>query len=116
MLKIYDYLDEMLAMQQIKQHRRHQKLEYYASDLMLRLGSDIAAADFEETLLRTFKACSALGISIDENFKKTFQFDGENMVADWQLSPLACYLLVINGNPMNPSVAKIQLFAAFHQK
>jgi hypothetical protein len=100
MLKMYDYLDEVLSTQQIKQTRRHQRLAYYASD----------------TLFRTFKICSTLDISIDDNFKKIYRYDGQKLVTDWQMSPLACYLLMLNGNPMNPSVAKVQLFAAFHSK
>ena len=115
MLKIYDYLDEVLATQQIRQTRHHQKLEYYASDILERMG-DISAEHFADTLFRTFKICSALEISINDNFKKIYRYDGEKMITDWQLSPLACYLLMLNGNPMNPSVAKVQLYAAFHSK
>ena len=113
MLKIYDYLDEVLSAQQIRQVRHHQRLLYYASEVMERLG-DISANDFAETLLRTMKICSALDIPINDNFKKIYRYDGEKMITDWQLSPLACYLLLLNGNPMNPAVAKIQLYAAFH--
>lgn len=116
MLKIYDYLDEVLATQQIRQTRHRQKLDYYASDIVERMGGQITAEDFAETLFRTFKICSALDIPINDNFKKIYRFDGESMVTDWQLSSLACYLLMLNGNPMNPSVAKVQLYAAFHSK
>ena len=116
MLKIYDYLDEVLATQQIRQTHHRQKLIYYASDIMERMGADISASDFADTLFRTFKVCSALDIPINDNFKKIYRYDGEKMITDWQLSPLACYLLMLNGNPMNPSVAKVQLYAAFHSK
>jgi hypothetical protein len=115
MLKIYDYLDEVLATQKIKQVRHRQKLAYYASDIMERMG-DISAEDFADTLFRTFKICSALDIPINDNFKKTYRYDGEKLITDWQISSLACYLLMLNGNPMNPSVAKVQLYAAFHPK
>lgn len=115
MLKIYDYLDEVLATEKIKQTRRHQKLAYYASEIAERMG-EASTNDFSDTLFRTFKICSALDIPIDENFKKIYRYDGQQMVMDWQLSSLACYLLMLNGNPTNPSVAKVQLFAAFHSK
>lgn len=115
MLKIYDYLDEVLATQRIKQVRHRQQMLYYASDIMERMG-DVSADDFAETLLRTMKICSALEIPIPDNFKKVYRFDGENLITDWQLSSLACYLLLLNGNPSNPSVAKVQLYAAFHKK
>jgi hypothetical protein len=115
MVKIYDYLDEVLATQQIRQTRHRKKLEYYASEILVRMG-ETTNEDYENTLFRTFKICSALDISINENFKKVYRYDGEKMITDWQLSPLACYLLMLNGNPMNPSVAKIQLYAAIHFK
>jgi hypothetical protein len=113
MLKMYDYLDEILATQRIRQTRRHQKLAYYASEIAERMG-ELSNEDFSNTLFRTFKICAALDIPIDDNFKKIYRYDGQKMVMDWQLSPLACYLLMVNGNPMNPSVAKVQLYAAFH--
>ena len=115
MLKIYDYLDEVLLMQEIHQKRHHQRLTYYASEIMEGMGNT-SVADFSETILRTMHICSALDISIDDNFKKIYRYDNGQMVTDWQLSPLACYLLLLNGNPMNPSVAKVQLYAAFQSK
>ena len=115
MLKMYDYLDEVLATQRIQQTRRHQKLVYYASEVIERMGEP-ATTDFSETLFRTFKICAALDVPIDENFKKIYRFDGEKMIKDWLMSPLACYLLMVNGNPMNPAVAKVQLFAAFNSQ
>jgi hypothetical protein len=113
MLKMYDYLDEVLATQRIRQTRQHQKLAYYASEIAERMG-ELSNEDFSNTLFRTFKVCAALDIPIDDNFKKIYRYDGQKMITDWQLSPLACYLLMVNGNPMNPSVAKVQLYAAFH--
>ncbi len=115
MLKLYDYLDEVLAIEKVAQMRRHQKLDYYASELMVRM-SDTSEEDFKETLLRTFKICGALEISIGENFKKVYRYDGQKLITDWQLSPLGCYLFLLNGNPTNPSVAKMQLFAALKSK
>jgi hypothetical protein len=116
MLKIYDYLDEVLATQKISQTKHRQKLAYYASDIMERMGEDLTSNDFTDTLFRTFKVCSALDISINDNFKKIYRYNGEYLVTDWQISALACYLLMLNGNPQNPSVAKVQLYAAIHTK
>ena len=113
MLKIYDYLDEVLSTQQIRQTQHRQRLMYYASEIMERMG-ETSATDFSETLFRTMKICSALDIPINDNFKKIYRYDGEKMITDWRLSSLASYLLLLNGNPMNPSVAKAQMFAALH--
>jgi DNA-damage-inducible protein D len=115
MLKIYDYLDEVLTTQRIQQVKHHQRLLYYASEIMERMG-ETSATDFDETLFRTMKVCTSLEISIADNFKKIYRYDGEKMVKDWRLSPLASYLLLLNGNPMNPSVAKAQMYAVFYGK
>ena len=115
MLKIYDYLDEVLATQQIRQTQHRQTLKYYASEIMERMG-DTADTDFDEAIFRTMKICTALDIAIADNFKKIYRYNGERMVRDWRLSSLASYLLLLNGNPMNPSVAKAQMFAALNAK
>ena len=115
MLKIYDYLDEVLATQQIHQVKHQQRFLYYASDIMEKMG-ETSATDFNETLFRTMKVCRALEISIPENFKKIYRYDGDKLIIDWRLSSLASYLLLLNGNPMNPSVAKAQMFAVLHNK
>ena len=115
MLKIYDYLDAVLSTQGIEQSQHHQRLIYYASEVLERIG-DTSETGLAEAIARTMQICSALDIAIDDNFKKIYRYNGQHLITDWQLSPLSCYLLLLNGNPMNPSVAKIQLYAAFHSK
>ena len=115
MLKLYDYLDEVLATRHIRQMRQQVKLEYYASELMEKM--DISNADdMSDTLFRTMKICAALDIPISDHFKKIYRYDGEQMITDWQMSALACYLMMLNGNPMNSAVAKAQFYVAIHAK
>jgi len=66
------------------------------------------------SLNRAFIACRILQIPLHRNFKKVYRFDGETMVADWKISALACYLIVINCNPSHESVARAQLYFAMN--
>lgn len=105
MLKLYDYFDEVMAS---KAEHREQKLRYYASDIMDELGYE-RSDDVDSALKRTFMICQSLQISIPVNFRQVYRFDGEKILKDWKLSPLACYIMIMNGNPCNPNVARAQL-------
>ena len=85
------------------------QLLYYASDLV----ESLMIEDREElqfAIKRAFKACTALRISVRDNFKSVIRFDGVNLLEDWKISSLASYLIIINANPLNPNVAKAQLY------
>jgi len=107
-LKIYDYLDVLLQENKRKQWFVNVKLNYFVSDIMDKLHID-NALEIEASLNRTFAVCSAVPISLNENFIKIYCFDGESLRIDWKISALACYLLIINCNPSNEFVARAQL-------
>jgi hypothetical protein len=115
MLKLYDYLDEILAIEKI-QALKQKELPYYASDIMEKLGYD-NKCDFDAALKRTFKILRAMQLPLNENFRQVYKYteDGK-MRTDWQVSALASFLLTLNGNPCNPNVAKAQVFLAMHLK
>lgn len=87
------------------------RLTYYASDIMEKLGCD-DEADMASAVDRAFQICQSLSLPIQSNFKRIYRYDGNRLAIDWKISPLACYLLMINGNPCNPNVAKAQVFFA----
>ncbi|MGN7820105.1 hypothetical protein HGH92_08000 [Chitinophaga varians] len=108
MLKLFDYLEEVIATERISQ-LRNPPLLYTASEIMQELGYKDPAM-IQEPLDRAMHACASLQIPVNYNFHKIFCFkDGGEMETDWQLSELATYLLMINCNPLNPLVAKAQL-------
>jgi hypothetical protein len=82
----------------------------YASDLAEQLRISEGALD--EATERAFKACAALSISIRDNFKSVFRTCDDHLVTDWKLSALACYLIVINADPANQKVARMQVHFA----
>ncbi|RAI99770.1 DNA-damage-inducible protein D [Chitinophaga skermanii] len=108
MLKIYEYLDEVLSVEHF--NLRHEPLEYYASEVMEKLGYNDNAL-VKTALFRAMEACVALQYPVSEHFKKTFCSKDGHVSADWQMSILGCYFLIINCDPSNPNVAKAQLFA-----
>lgn len=82
----------------------------YASELIERLS--VSEEELDRAVERAFKACISLDISIKKNFKSVFRNCEDHLVTDWKLSPLACYLIVINADPANQQVAKMQIHFA----
>ncbi|MFY9308215.1 MAG: hypothetical protein WAQ28_04110 [Bacteroidia bacterium] len=113
MLKLFDYLEDIMEEHNNRQWYYETRLDYFANEIMELLGID--EMDFAYSLTRTFQACQALKIPANHNFKKVYRFDGSNLITDWKVSPLACYLIIINCNPANEQVAKAQLFFAMNQ-
>jgi len=107
-----------ISFNSIEEHNKHQwlldaHLNYLASEIMEAL--EIEDADeISESLNRAFLACSTLHIPLHRNFKRIYCYDGEHMIADWKISSLACYLIVINCNPAHENVAKAQIHFALH--
>jgi hypothetical protein len=110
MLKLYDHLDAILE-QQRKRDMKAFYFQYWVSDLRDELEYDDEKS-LHEALQRSFEICCRTGIPIEENFRRVYRFTDTEMKEDWQLSDLACYLLIINGASNNPYVARAQLRAA----
>ena len=70
MLKVYDYIDEILGMQSIRQASHQVKLRYYARDLIQRLHSEPDDKTLNEAIRRTIQVCVAAGIPVTQHIKK----------------------------------------------
>lgn len=116
MLKIYDYIDEILATQRIREATRHVRLRYHARDLIQRLDEVPDDRALGEAVRRTIQICVAAGLPVDRHFKKIQVFDGQSLRPDWMLSALAGYLLLMNGAADDPHTAKAQVMLLIHQK
>jgi hypothetical protein len=82
----------------------------YASELTDRL--KISDDEFDDAMERAFSACISLDISIKNNFRSVYRSFENYLVTDWKLSSLACYLIIINADPANANVARVQLLFA----
>lgn len=108
MLTIYDHLEDLNFYKRMEESAMD-RCKFYASDLMNALDYD----DLEmlgKVICTAERACIALNIPIKHNFKVVYRCDDNGIYRDWKLSYLACYLITINGDPINPSIAKAQLF------
>ncbi len=114
MLKQYEHPDAIIQESNKSEWLFEAKLNYLVSEVMNALHIE-DADEMATSLKRAVLACGSLELPLHRNFKKVFRSDGENMIMDWKLSPLACYLIVINCNPGNEHVARAQLYFAFNR-
>ncbi len=108
MLKIYDYLDEVIQ-QETFIPEPMPVLSYSLKEIVSRLDFE-EKYSFEEPLERTLKACVSLGIPIKEHFRKVYCCTNDALQLDILMSSVACYLFLINCNPNHPVVANAQVF------
>jgi hypothetical protein len=108
MLKQFEKLDNTIIL--MEEQQIPTKYICYASELTDRL--KISEDDFDDAMERAFSACVSLDIPIKTNFRSVYRSFENYLVTDWKLSSLACYLIIINSDPANANVARIQLLFA----
>ncbi|MBL7932947.1 MAG: hypothetical protein JNL60_13650 [Bacteroidia bacterium] len=115
MLKVYDYLGELMEWRMRRERFSGPRFTHFAGDIreMLEIQEH---REFEDAIQRTIQTLQSLNIPFERNFKRVFRFNGEQMVADWKVSPLAMYLIIINCDPVHETVARAQLFFLMTQK
>lgn len=111
MLKLYDYLENIMREDQVYRWLNESKFNYFASEILNSL-EITDPKEIESALKRTFYACSVLHIPFNYNFEKIYCVEKEQIKDEWKISPFACYLLIINCNPKHELVAKAQLYFA----
>ena len=82
-------------------------LKYLASDLAS-FGLE-NSEEMEKAVVRAIKACRAVRIPIRKNFKEIYVSQRGRVYRDWRLSALGRKLVLINANPSNPVVARLQV-------
>ncbi|MEO9966651.1 MAG: hypothetical protein ABJF11_12715 [Reichenbachiella sp.] len=83
-------------------------LIFYASDLLSDLGYS-ELSELNEGLARAVAICETVDIPVDENIKLVFRDNQAQLFQDWKLSRLSRYLLMVNGQPSNPTVGHTQV-------
>ncbi|GAL86609.1 hypothetical protein MYP_3839 [Sporocytophaga myxococcoides] len=80
----------------------------YLSHLWRTIGHE--EDDFEEAVCRAKMILQALHIPEELNFKKIFRsYDGHTILADYKISELGSFLIIMNGNPLHETTAGFQL-------
>lgn len=111
MLKLYDYLDTLFQLNKKNEAFPENGPLLFANDILQELQiSD--NSEKSEAIKRAIQNCITLGMPLSKNFKRVYRFTSEGILPDWQTSPLAGYLIIINCSPKHEYVAKAQLFFA----
>ncbi len=80
----------------------------YLSHLWKTIGHE--EDDFEEAVCRAKMILQSLHIPEELNFKKIFRsYDGHTIMADYKISELGSYLIIMNGNPSHEITSGFQL-------
>ncbi len=109
-MQLYDYLDEVIHTERIRQIKKV-KLKYYLSELCQKMGME-EEEDVQNTMFRIQGLCKTMQISFPDNCRKIYRYNGTQLQTDFMLSPLVCYLFMLNGNPESPQVAYAQVLIA----
>ena len=66
--------------------------------------------DMEMAIARAMRVCSNIGLPLERHFRRRY-LANENLhtlETDWRMSKVAYCLTLVNGNPDNPMVGRIQ--------
>lgn len=83
------------------------QLRYLASEL-LSFGLT-SMSEIEDAVARALHVCRAAGLPAKQHFKPVYVYGRGEIIADWRLSSLGRKLVLLNANPKNPYVARLQL-------
>ena len=84
------------------------QLTCYASDLLAQRGCE-SMSELGEAVKRATEVCHSMHLPLQENFKVVFRSQNGRVVQDWRLSPMAYLLMVLNADPHNDMVARMQV-------
>lgn len=84
------------------------KLRYYASDIQETLGM-LTVRQLKDSIGRAMDVLRAQQLPVDEHFKPIYRCEEKSVILDWKLSELGYCLVLLNGHPSHPAVARMQL-------
>ena len=82
---------------------------WYARDFMVMLGYE-SFQSFSKAINKAVATCTALNISVVDNFRQVRRSVNGEDVDDFKLTRFACYLTSINGDVRKPEVAAAQAY------
>jgi len=84
-------------------------LRYLSCDLLEYLEmEDVHVLD--QAIERGINACISLSIPSRKHFRRVFIIKENDIHPGWKLSPLGCYLTILNEDPSHPMIAQFQTF------
>jgi len=66
--------------------------------------------ELELAIDRAMHICNSIGLPLEQHFRRRYISDSMHhiILQDWKLSKLAYCLILVNGDPDNPAVGRIQ--------
>lgn len=94
------------TLKQFQSTMNERNLHYLASEYLDRHMMDYI--EIQSAVKRAMMVCKTLHLPIESHFKPLNVSRSGQVFCDWKLSDLGRKLVLINGNPANPLVAKLQ--------
>ncbi|WP_317897619.1 hypothetical protein [Aurantibacillus circumpalustris] len=113
MLSLYDHLETIITDRDNYRRSNEQRFTNFASQLLEALEVN-TTEEIKLALERAFRACNSLHIPFEQNFKRVYIFNGEQLIPDWKITQFASYLIVMNCDPGHELVARAQIYFASH--
>lgn len=68
-------------------------------------------AELKSAIDRAMHICNSIGLPLEQHFRRRYISDSMHHIVlqDWKMSKLAYCLTLVNGDPDNPTVGRIQL-------
>ena len=96
------------SIEQFLEMLTEKELNFYADTLENVYSS---SDELNSAVVKAIRVCQSMGLPLNEHFKAVYLYDNDShsVRRDWKLSRLAYYLSIINGNPANPIVGRMQI-------
>ena len=96
------------SIEQFLEMLAEKELNFYADTLENVYAS---SDELNSAVVKAIRICQSMGLPLNEHFKAVYLYDNDShsVRRDWKLSRLAYYLSIINGNPANPIVGRMQI-------
>ena len=95
------------AQEQLEESVFNSGLNHLASELFMYGLNNSDTLD--SAIRRAMMICRSVNIPVRRNFRPVYSFKNGEMISDWRLTDLARKLVLLNGDPENPFVARLQV-------
>jgi hypothetical protein len=93
-------------LQEFEEAFNSKDIRYYLSDYLNR--EELNSTMISDAINRATSVCYTADLPVHKHFKKIYRIGSGSVALDWRLSHLGFYLTIINANPRNPKVARLQ--------
>ncbi|SFT41754.1 hypothetical protein SAMN05216474_0447 [Lishizhenia tianjinensis] len=104
---LYNSVNTNVDLNDLEEHLIDIDLRYRATELVTT--GHMGFEEMQQAVKRAMNICKVAGVEVRKHFKAIYLCREGILLRDWRLSALARKLVVINGDPNNLYVAKVQI-------